>query len=50
MLEQTLDMIRPDVEPDVDKGPEDIKTPVKVECLEQPCHLSLAEQELFKDF
>ena len=50
VLEQTLDMIRPDVEPDVDKGPEDIKTPVKVECLEQPCHLSLAEQELFKDF
>lgn len=50
VLEQTLDMIRPDVEPDADKGPEDVKTPVKVECLEQPCHLSLAEQELFKAF
>jgi len=50
VLEQTLDMIRPDVPPDADKGPEDVKTPVKVECLEQPCHLSLTEQELFKAF
>jgi serine/threonine protein kinase len=50
VLEQSLEMTRPDVAPDADKGPEDVKAPVKVECLEQPCHLSLAEQELFKAF
>ena len=50
VLEQRMPMVKPEVKPDPDRGPEDIPEPVKVECLEQPCHLTDAEQAQFAAF
>ena len=50
ILEQRVQMHRPEVKPDPDRGPEDIPEPIRPECVDQKCTLTADEQTLFAAF
>jgi hypothetical protein len=51
VLEQRVEMVRPKVKPDENRGPEDVtENAEEIPGLHGPCGLTLNEQELFAAF